>query len=331
LQPLPQIDEGFFAKKYIAFISYSHKDRRTALWAQRTLERYLVPFKLARNRPVTKDVSRLLRPVFLDENELTTANDLGKELKGKIDSSHSFIIVCSSDAAMSKWVESEIDHLLNLSPLPMIILLVSAPQSNNDYSEIVPRILQDFYNNTNSTPLLLPLSRKRRELRRSGEKLIASILQVPFSTIHDRERMRWRQNASDIVAGALALAVVPAGFIRWQYSEVSLMTKIGTQMEVAMERDWESNTANMVCDAVSALEKERLTLTDFQTKRLRDIERVCKYGIQEYTCENFFALAGKELKASKSVDALAVLQRCKDEGPLEFEYTYQDLEDKINE
>ena len=93
------------ALRYRVFISYSHRDSRKATRLHRKLEAYRVP-KILRSGTYSDWANRpgRIRPVFLDRDELAAAHSLTQGVKQALDSSESLVVVCSPDAAASRWV-----------------------------------------------------------------------------------------------------------------------------------------------------------------------------------------------------------------------------------
>ena len=94
--------------KYRAFISYSHADEKWARWLHRGLEGYGVPGRLVGTRTAYGTIPARFSPVFLDREELATAASLGDTLASALEQSAFQIVICSTAAARSRWVNEEI-------------------------------------------------------------------------------------------------------------------------------------------------------------------------------------------------------------------------------
>jgi hypothetical protein len=84
---------------YDAFISYAHEQQDVAIWLHRLLERYWVP-------------GRWGRTVFLDREHLP-ADLLAENIERALDHSQCLIVLCSSAARESQWVDQEVDHFVS--------------------------------------------------------------------------------------------------------------------------------------------------------------------------------------------------------------------------
>ena len=91
--------------KYRAFISYSHADEKWANRLHKTLESYRVPKHLVGQTTSRGPIPKRLAPVFRDRDELPSATDLGDVIRAALANSACLIVICSPDAARSRWVE----------------------------------------------------------------------------------------------------------------------------------------------------------------------------------------------------------------------------------
>ena len=106
------------APKYRAFISYSHRDSRWASWLHASLEKYRLPKALIGTVTARGEVPKRIAPIFRDRDELPSATDLGTLLNAALADSATQIVICSPQAAKSKWVNEEIlaQLVLGLEP-----------------------------------------------------------------------------------------------------------------------------------------------------------------------------------------------------------------------
>ena len=112
------------ASAYVAFISYSHRDRRWARWLHRALETYRPP----RHKGSDGDTRNRapLAPIFLDREELSTSSGLATSVRGALERSRNLIVICSPDAARSRWVDEEVCYFKSLGGSERIFCLVVA-------------------------------------------------------------------------------------------------------------------------------------------------------------------------------------------------------------
>ena len=94
--------------RYWAFLSYSHKDSETADWLHGALEKYAVPRSLVGNDSPYGPIPARFSPIFRDRHELAAASDLGHTIREALAASRCLIVLCSPDAAQSRWTNEEI-------------------------------------------------------------------------------------------------------------------------------------------------------------------------------------------------------------------------------
>jgi WD40 repeat protein len=100
--------------RYDAFISYSHRDRPVAAGIQKGLHR--IGRRLGRLRALR---------VFRDATDLTANPDLWASVIDAIDNSRYLIVVLSTDAAASHWVNREVEYWLARDRADRMLLAVA--------------------------------------------------------------------------------------------------------------------------------------------------------------------------------------------------------------
>jgi len=94
--------------RYVAFISYSHRNRAETEWMHGALERFRMPPKLVGKETRLGPVPARLIPIFRDRDELSAADELGDQLREALAESGHLIVVASPASAASMWVNEEI-------------------------------------------------------------------------------------------------------------------------------------------------------------------------------------------------------------------------------
>ncbi len=180
--------------KFRGFLSYSRRDAKEAKALHRRLERYQIPKSL---RSVAK---KTLGRFFRDKEELAASSELKGELTENLDESQWLIVCCSPEAAASKWVNAEIEHVIQTRGRDAIlaVILEGEPEA------VFPPALQE----------LPPLA---ADFRPNGDgqdigflKLVAGILNVDLGELRDREAAAQRRRArirSALVALFALLAI----------------------------------------------------------------------------------------------------------------------------
>lgn len=210
--------------RYWAFISYSSKDRRWAAWLHRWIERYGIPAQLLNHRtPLGEPPPKRLRPVFRDRDELPASSDLGSAIENALTASRFLIVICSPNAATSRWVDREVESFVAMGRRARILALVvdGEPGAEGGHGCFPPAL-----------SMLDPLAADARSTgdgtRGAILKLIAGMLGVSFDDLKQRDSRRQLRRLQGMLAGALGLVSVLAvlGFYAEQQREAAVAARI---------------------------------------------------------------------------------------------------------
>jgi WD40 repeat protein len=147
--------------RYTCFLSYCHADNRSpgtqhdgsvrpggrqwANWVVQLVETYPVPSTLAgtsgrRGMPVP----HTLCPAFQDEKDLSAQPDLGDPIRRALDESRCLVVLCSPEAARSRYVTEEILYFQrHHSERPILALILSGEPNADDPKKLYDRIQPD--------------------------------------------------------------------------------------------------------------------------------------------------------------------------------------------
>ena len=96
---------------YRAFLSYSHRDTSWGKWLHRALESYSVEKDLIGRETPVGQIPRTLRPVFRDRDDFSAGHSLTEQTLAALEASRFLVVLCSPNAANSKYVDEEIRRL----------------------------------------------------------------------------------------------------------------------------------------------------------------------------------------------------------------------------
>lgn len=113
---------------YFAFISYKSDDVEWAIWLQHELEHYHLP-NLFNGRT---DIRQELRPVFRDIDELSAGN-LPKQIQQALARSQNLIVICSPQAAISPWVNMEVETFISMGKTSHIFPFIVEGSSPTEF------------------------------------------------------------------------------------------------------------------------------------------------------------------------------------------------------
>jgi tetratricopeptide (TPR) repeat protein len=268
-------DEAAGAARYWAFISYSHRDAAFGHWLHRRLENYPVPRRLAGKMTNQGQVPQRLTPIFRDREEFPAATDLSAEVQAALGRSKSLIVVCSPDAAASRWVSREVELFRRLHPERPILAAIREGDPAQSFPEA---LLTTGPAGERIEPLAADF-RAGNDGRQLGIlKLVAGMTGVGLDELVQRDVQRNRQRVMAVTVGA-AIAI--------------LTMSVLTAAAVLARRDAESQRAK----AEGLVE---YMLTDLRDRlkgvgRLDVMTGVNERALQYYTDQNLTSLSADSL------------------------------------
>jgi len=207
--------------RYRAFISYSHKDERWGARLHKRLETYRFPKKLIGKETAKGPVPDSMKPVFRDREELSAGAHLGEEIESRLRESENLIVLCSSNAAGSHWVNDEILYFKRHNDKGRIYALIidGEPFSGGD-DECFPEALRFELDASGALTdrQAEPLAADARETgdgpRIAFLKLIAGMAGLGLDDLVRRDLQRARKRVTWITASALS-AMLVMGTLTW--------------------------------------------------------------------------------------------------------------------
>ncbi len=209
--------------KYRAFISYSHQDARWGSWLHKSLESYRPPKNLVGTTTACGVVPKRLSPVFRDREELASATDLSAAINDALQGSACQIIICSPQAAKSRWVNEEILAFKRLGRESRIFCLIVAGEPNaselpgREQEECFPPALRfrlgpdGNLSEARTEPIAADARAGKDGKTRAKLKLIAGMLGVAFDLLRRREQQRFNRRLFITACAALSGMVLTSG------------------------------------------------------------------------------------------------------------------------
>ena len=202
--------------RYSAFISYNHKDRVWAGWLHRKLEHYRIPDALIGRPSPVGPLERRLPQVFQDREELATSSNLAESVRKALSESANLIVICSTNAAKSRWVNEEVRAFCELGRRDRIqCLIVPEADSREDWPPhgIFPPALLE----TASEPLAADARESGDGKRAAFLKLVAGIVDVRFDELRQREHARRQKRLVALMAAALVGFILMSGLAAFAF------------------------------------------------------------------------------------------------------------------
>jgi tetratricopeptide (TPR) repeat protein len=240
--------------KYFAFISYSHRDSAWADWLHKSIESYRPPKKLVGTPSARGVVPKRLTPVFRDRDELPSATDLGALINSALQQSACQIIICSPQAAQSRWVNEEILAFKRLGREDSIFSLIIAGEPNatdmpgREAEECFPPALRfrlgaDGKLSEARTEPIAADARPGKDGRNNAKlKLIAGVLGVGFDLLRRREQQRRNRRLAMVAGSAMAGMVLTSGLAAYALVERAAAQRQTARAEAEAETAKQTTT-----------------------------------------------------------------------------------------
>jgi tetratricopeptide (TPR) repeat protein len=245
-------------RKYWAFISYSHRDTRWADWLHKAIESYRPPRLLVGTESAFGLVPKRLTPVFRDREELASATDLGTVINAALSGSACQIVICSPQAAKSRWVNEEILAFKRLGRENRIFCLIVEGEPNasdmpgREDEECFPPALRfrlgaDGNLSTNRSEPIAADAREGKDGKQNAKlKLLAGMLGVGFDSLRRREQVRRNQRMAVIATASFVGMMVTSGLAA--YALVQRQAAQREQARAEADAETAKQTTNFLID-----------------------------------------------------------------------------------
>lgn len=213
--------------KYRGFLSYSHHDASWARWLHRAIEGYHVDKDLVGRISGAGPIPKQLRPIFRDREDFSAGPSLYGATLTALEASQFLIVLCSPNAAKSKYVNEEIRWFKTMGRADRVIPIIVGGDPDDPERECFPPALR-FKLGSDGTPTHEREEPIAADARPEGDgkeiakrKVIAGLLSVELDEVVRRDQRAQRRHArlrNGIIAVLLALTLASAfGFFRARY------------------------------------------------------------------------------------------------------------------
>ncbi len=183
--------------KYVAFLSYSHRDKSVSKKLMADLERYRVPKALVGRQGREGPIPARLIPVFRDEDELPTSANLSTAIVDALARSRYLVVLCSPNSAKSKYVHEEVMTYKRLGRRDRILAIMVAgePNAKDIEQECFVRSLRyavdsdGLITDEKEEPIAAD-ARSPNQWRTAVLKIIAGLIGIDYDELYRRHRRR---------------------------------------------------------------------------------------------------------------------------------------------
>jgi len=192
-------------RRYRAFLSYSHRDRRVAAWLHHALESYNIPSKLVGTKTAQGEVPRRLTPIFKDREELPAAHNLGEAIEGALGNSDALIVLCSPEAKASPWVDKEVERFKQLRGDDHVLALIVRGEPADSFPASLSIHFRDGQRTDEpAEPIAADLRPEGDGRRRAKLKLVAGLTGINFDDLVRRDQNRRQRRLAFATAASVA-------------------------------------------------------------------------------------------------------------------------------
>jgi tetratricopeptide (TPR) repeat protein len=191
-------DDRRSARRFAAFISYSHADAAAAARLQGRLERYRLP------KHVERPGGAAIGPIFRDRDDLAAAASLSAAIRDAIECAEALIVMCSPAAKQSPWVTAEIALFKEVHPdRPILAVLLSGEPAS---------AFPDALTAGGNEPLAADFRKEGDGEQLGFLKVVAGIAGVPLDALIQRDAQR-RIKRVMVVTGLALTAMLAMGIM----------------------------------------------------------------------------------------------------------------------
>jgi len=296
-------------KKYFAFISYSHRDKKWADWLHKSLETFKVPKAIVGSEGRDGTVPKRVFPIFRDREELPTSADLGANINNALENSNYLVVICSPNSAKSQWVNEEILSWKRLGKENKILCLIvdgepNATDMGQPDDECFPEALKfklgdNLELTTERTEPIAADAREHADGKSNAKlKLLAGLLGVNYDALKQREKRR--QIRTRIMYAVLASTMSIIAVVYWQYAQnlnnEKLISESITLASASKEALAKGNSSKAILLALQALPDD---INNAQRPYVAEAEAALSQAMYQH--KELFSIQAHQGKITSSV------------------------------
>lgn len=209
------------ARRYRAFISYSHRDETWARWLHSALERTTIDRDLVGKETRVGAVPKSLRPIFRDREDFSAAASLAEQTRDALNASEFLIIVCSPNAARSLHVNEEIRFFKAAGNSDRVLPIIVSGEPGHPELECFPKALRHKVRPDGSLTREVeePIAADARSIGDGKDvarlKLVAALLGLTLDEVIRRAKRESRRQLVRWIVGLAVATLALAGLGLW--------------------------------------------------------------------------------------------------------------------
>jgi eukaryotic-like serine/threonine-protein kinase len=187
--------------RYKAFLSYSHRDKKSAERLHRAIESYKIDRDLVGRETPAGRVPATLRPIFRDRDDFSAGHSLTEQTLAALEASQFLVVVCSPHAAKSQYVNEEIRHFKAMDHPDRVIAIIVDGEPGDPARDCFPPALRfkvgadGTVTDEREEPIAADARPEGDGKENAKQKVVSGLLGLGLDEIVRRaERARRRQN-----------------------------------------------------------------------------------------------------------------------------------------
>jgi tetratricopeptide (TPR) repeat protein len=215
--------------EYRAFLSYSHRDTAWGKWLHRALEGYRIDKDLVGRETRVGSVPRTLRPIFRDREDFSAGHSLAEQTIAALEASKFLIVICSPNAAQSKYVNEEVRRFKMLGGAERVLPVIVDGEPGDPARECFPPALRckvgadGEISEEREEPIAADARAQGDGKEIARQKVVAGLFGLGLDEIVRRaERARRRRNRfwAALAGVFLVLAVAASGSAAYAWQQL---------------------------------------------------------------------------------------------------------------
>jgi eukaryotic-like serine/threonine-protein kinase len=326
------------AIKYRAFLSYSHRDAAWGKWLHGALERYPIDKDLVGRQTATGPVPKTLRPIFRDREDFSAGHSLTEQTLAALEASQFLIVLCSPNAAHSKYVNEEIRRFKRMGRADRVIPVIVGGEPGDSERECFPPALRfkvspdGALTDEREEPIAADARPEGDGKEITKLKVVAGLLGLGLDDVI-RRAQRARRRRNRLLASSAVLVLFLAGSaIGGVIAARTYFTKSENLREAAAEKAcdlaakaevWSNEFGISIDRFIDVLKdsEQQLEATGRQGGDSPKL-RYCKAKTLIHFADGYRTLGDTEQSLSRAKAATALLERLVESRPSELSWKH---------
>jgi eukaryotic-like serine/threonine-protein kinase len=328
----------FSAIKYRAFLSYSHRDAAWGKWLHGALERYQIDRDLRGRQTATGLVPETLRPIFRDRDDFSAGHSLSEQTLAALEVSQFLIVLCSPDAARSKYVNEEIRRFKCMGRADRVVPVIIDGAPGDSERECFPSTLRfkvgpdGALTDEGEEPIAADARPEGDGKEIAKLKVVAALLGLGLDDVIRRAQRARRRRNRLLASSAVVVLFLAGSAIGGLIAARTYFTKSENLREAAAEKACDlarkaevwSNEFGIATDRLIDMLKDSEQQLEATGRQGGDSPklRYCKAQTLIHFADSYRTLGDTERSLNRAKEASGLLERLVESQPSELAWKH---------